>query len=184
MLRSPGRNSGKKASSIEQPGCDNQTMQALRFLMLLSLVVWIGGIIFFAFVVAPTVFSVLPTHDLAGKVVNRSLGALHWIGLISGLVYLITSLLYARMSSGFAHPFAARNVLIVFMIVLTMISLFGITTKMNALRTDMGIIDNIPQTDARRIAFNDLHHWSTRLEVCVLVMGLVTLCLTGKALSS
>jgi len=159
-------------------------MQALRFIMLLSLVVWIGGLIFFAFVVAPTVFSVLPTHDLAGKVVNRSLGALHWMGLISGAVYLITSLIYARLSSGFAHPFAARNVLIVLMLALTMISLFGITPKMNALRADMGIIDNVPQSDARRVEFNDLHHWSTRLEIGVFIMGLVTLFLTGKALSS
>jgi hypothetical protein len=49
-------------------------MQVRRFLVLLSLVVWIGGIIFFPFGVAPPVFGVLPTHDLAGKVVNRSLG--------------------------------------------------------------------------------------------------------------
>ncbi len=50
-------------------------MSFVRFLMLLSLVVWIGGIIFFAFVVAPTVFkpSILPTHQLAGNVVSRSL---------------------------------------------------------------------------------------------------------------
>ena len=40
-------------------------MSVLRFFMLLSLVVWLGGIIFFAFVVAPTVFSVLPTRHLA-----------------------------------------------------------------------------------------------------------------------
>jgi uncharacterized membrane protein len=159
-------------------------MQALRFLMLLSLVAWIGGIIFFAFVVAPTVFTVLPTHDLAGKVVNRSLGALHWMGIVSGIVFLISSLLYARMSSGFAHPFAARHVLIVLMLVLTMISLFGVTAKMNALRADMGIIDNVPQSDARRVQFNQLHQWSTRLEVGVFLMGLVTIFLTGKALSS
>jgi uncharacterized membrane protein len=158
-------------------------MQALRFLMLLSLVVWIGGIIFFAFVVAPTVFSVLPTHDLAGKVVNRSLGALHWIGIVSGIVYLLTSLAYSRMTTGFARPFAARHVLIVLMLVLTMISLFGVTTRMNALRADMGIIDNVAQSDTRRMEFNQLHQWSTRLEVAVLAMGLVVVCLTGKALS-
>jgi uncharacterized membrane protein len=63
-------------------------MQAFRFFMLLSLVVWIGGIIFFAFVVAPAVFGILPTYDLAGKVVNGGLGALHWMGLISGIVVL------------------------------------------------------------------------------------------------
>ncbi len=152
--------------------------------MLLSLVVWIGGIIFFAFVVAPTVFTVLPTHDLAGKVVNRSLGALHWMGIISGIIYLLISILYSRLSTGFVHAFATRHVLIVLMIVLTMVSLFGVTAKMNALRTEMGIIDNIPQTDARRIEFNELHHWSTRLEIGVFIMGLATLFLTGKAISN
>ena len=54
-------------------------MSFVRFLMLLSLVVWIGGLIFFAFVLAPTVFAVLPTRQLAGNVVNRSLGILHWM---------------------------------------------------------------------------------------------------------
>jgi len=34
-------------------------MPFLRFLMLLSLVAWIGGLVFFAFVLAPTVFA----HD-------------------------------------------------------------------------------------------------------------------------
>src|SRR3954447_15534661 len=99
-------------------------MQALRFLMLLSLVIWIGGIIFFAAAVAPTVFNVLPTHDLAGKVVNRSLTILHWMGIISGIVFLIASMLYARLDSGFTHPFAARNIFILLMIALTFISMF------------------------------------------------------------
>jgi len=70
-------------------------MSFLRFLMLLALVVWLGGLIFFAFVVAPTAFSpgLLPSRDLAGAVIGRSLGALHWMGLISGAVFLISSTL-------------------------------------------------------------------------------------------
>ncbi|HEX5434805.1 MAG TPA: DUF4149 domain-containing protein, partial [Candidatus Angelobacter sp.] len=47
-------------------------MTWLRALMLLCLVVWLGGIIFFGFVLAPAVFAVLPTHELAGNVVNRT----------------------------------------------------------------------------------------------------------------
>jgi uncharacterized membrane protein len=159
-------------------------MQALRFVMLLSLVVWIGGIIFFAFVVAPAVFGVLPSRDLAGRVVGRSLGALHWMGIVSGMVYLIASLLYARMSSGFAHPLAARNVLIALMIVLTMVSLFVVTTKMNALKADMGVIDEVAHSDARRLEFNQVHQWSTRLEIAVLAMGIVVVWLSGKFISS
>jgi uncharacterized membrane protein len=159
-------------------------MPALRFVMLLSLVVWIGGIIFFAAVLAPTVFSVLPTHDLAGKVVSRSLGIMHWMGIVSGLVFLIASTSYSRLNVGFAHPLATQHVLVMIMIALTLISVFVVGAKMETLRADMGIIDNVPLEDARRVEFNELHHWSTRLEVGVLAMGLAVLYLTGKSLSS
>ncbi len=73
-------------------------MPVLRYLNLLSLVVWIGGIIFFAFVLAPTVFAVLPTHQLAGNVVSRSLSVLHWMGLACGLVFAATSLIIGKVS--------------------------------------------------------------------------------------
>ena len=80
-------------------------MSFLRFLMLLSLIVWLGGLIFFP-VVAQTAFSVLPTRHLAGSVVSRSLGALHWMGLVSGVVFLISSMIHARLATGSAHPLA------------------------------------------------------------------------------
>ncbi len=56
--------------------------------MLLALIVWIGGIVFFAFAEAPILFSVLPTTKLAGDVVSASLTRLHWMGLISGIAFL------------------------------------------------------------------------------------------------
>ena len=62
-------------------------MSFLRYLMLLSLIAWIGGLIFFAFVLAPTAFQVLPNTHLAGNVVGRALGTLHWSGLFSGVIY-------------------------------------------------------------------------------------------------
>ncbi len=152
--------------------------------MLLSLVVWIGGIIFFAFVVAPTVFSVLPTRHLAGQVVNRSLTALHWMGIFSGIVYLISSLIYSRLTVGYLQPFAARNALVVIMLVLTLISMFVVGSRMEVLRAEMGVIDTVPPNDPLRVEFNELHRWSTRLEVGVFAMGLAVLYLTGKALSN
>ncbi|HTA48178.1 MAG TPA: DUF4149 domain-containing protein, partial [Verrucomicrobiae bacterium] len=101
-------------------------MSFLRFLMLLSLVVWLGGLIFFAFVLAPTAFTVLPTAHLAGNVVGRALGKLHWIAIFSGIVYLTSSLLYSRLTDGAAHVFAARHILLCLMLALTLISQFGI----------------------------------------------------------
>src|SRR5436309_11254391 len=109
-------------------------MAVLPFLMLLSLVVWVGGIIFFAFVLAPAVFSVLPSRHLAGLVVTRSLTALHWIGIASGLVFVLASMAYARLNTGSAHPMALRHVLIYAMLLLTIVSQFAITPRMHALR--------------------------------------------------
>jgi hypothetical protein len=148
-------------------------MSFLRYLMLLSLIVWLGGLIFFSFVVAPTVFRVLPTHHLAGNVVSRSLTLLHWMGIVSGFVFLLCSMIYARLSTGELHPFAARHLLVYFMLALTMISQFTLFPKMDALRTSMGEIDNVPLTDPARVLFDSLHVWSTRLEVGVFVLGLL-----------
>ncbi len=157
-------------------------MSILKFLMLLSLVVWLGGIIFFGAVLAPTVFTVLPTRHLAGSVVSPSLNRLHWMGLVSGLVFLVSSIAYTRLTTGSAHLFAARHVLIVLMLLLTLTSQFAITPKMATLRASMGDIDNVPQTDPARIQFNSLHIWSTRLESGALLMGLVVVYLTAAQL--
>lgn len=156
-------------------------MSVLRFLMMLSLTVWVGGIVFFAFVLAPTVFSVLPTRNLAGMVVNRSLGLLHLIGIVSGVVYLAASLLLARLQG--TPALASRHLLVIVMIALVLISHLVIGARMNELRTQMGVIDDVPTTDARRISFNRLHVWSTRAEGAVLLLGLAVLFLTSRRLS-
>ena len=155
-------------------------MSFLRFLMLLSLVVWIGGIIFFSFVVAPTVFSVLPTRHLAGSVVNRSLGALHWMGILSGVVFLLSSMLYSRLSVGSLQPLAARHVLIVLMLLLTLASQFGISPKMSTLRSSMAEIDTVPLTNPSRMQFDALHVWSVRLEGGVFFLGLIAVYFTAR----
>ena len=157
-------------------------MSFLRFLMLLSLIVWIGGLIFFP-AVAQTAFSVLPTRHLAGSVVGRSLGILHWMGIISGVVFLASSLLYNRLSEGVAHGFASRNILVCLMLALTLISQFGIIPRMDTLRASIGDIDSVPADNPARLEFDVLHHWSTRIEGGVLLLGLVVAYLTSRSLA-
>ena len=155
------------------------TMAVLRYLMFLSLIVWLGGIIFFAAIVTRTAFSVLPSHHLAGNVVNRSLASLHWMGIVSGMVFLVSSLIYSRLHDGAAHPAAWRHILIYAMLLLTLTSQFGVSPKMASLRASMGEMDSVAATDPARIAFNNLHQWSTRLEGGVLLLGLVVIYLTA-----
>jgi len=158
-------------------------MSLVRYLMLLSLVIWVGGLIFFSFVLAPTVFAVLPTRQLAGSVVSRSLEIMHWMALACGAVFAITSMIDARVVNGVAEPFALRNLLIYAMIILTLMGMFSIAPRMLALRDQMNPIDAVPHDDARRVEFNRLHHWSTRVEGSVLILGLALLYLTARRLS-
>jgi len=144
--------------------------------MLLALIVWIGGIIFFAFVLAPTLFSLLSVNQ-AGNVVSSSLTALHWMGILSAAVFLTCSLLYNLSKYARPKPFAVVNVFVMLMLALTLISQFGITSRMRTLR---------PQIEASieaRAEFDRLHHWSTRSEGGVLLLGLGVVVLTARRFS-
>ncbi len=155
-------------------------MSILRFLMLLSLVVWIGGLIFFAFVLAPTAFQVLPDTHLAGNMVGRSLGKLHWLAITSGVVFLLTSLFYSRLTTGTVHAFALRHVLVILMLGLTLFSQYWIIPRMDTLRATVGNFASVPLNNPARVQFDALHVWSTRVEGAVLVLGLVAVYVTAS----
>jgi hypothetical protein len=159
-------------------------MSFLRFLMLLSLVVWLGGLIFLAFVEAPIVFTpgLLPTRHTAGSIVGRSLDVLNYMAIVSGIVFLITSATYNRITTGSARPLAGRHLVIALMLLLAMISQFAISPKMHAIRKELGVVDNVPLDNPLRAEFDRLHVWSEKFEQGVLLLGLVALYLTARAL--
>jgi uncharacterized membrane protein len=156
-------------------------MSFLRYLMLLSLVVWIGGLIFFAFVLAPTAFQVLPDTHLAGNVVGRALYKLHWIAIVSGIIFLLSSLLYSRLAEGSAHAFALRHILICLMLALTLFSQLWIIPRMDSLRAQVGDFSTVALDNPMRMQFDALHVWSTRVEGAVLLLGLIAVYLTASA---
>jgi uncharacterized membrane protein len=158
-------------------------MSFLRYLMLLSLIVWIGGLIFFAFVLAPTAFHVLPSTHLAGNVVGRALGKLHWIAIISGVVFLASSMLYSRLLDGTPHMFAMRHVLLCLMLALTLLSQFWIIPRMDTLRAQVGDFSSVTVDNPVRLQFDALHVWSTRAEGAVPLLGLVVVYLTAQQLA-
>ena len=150
--------------------------------MLLSLICWIGGLIFFAFVLAPTAFQALPSTHLAGNVVGRALSKLHWIAIFSGIVFLLSSLAYNRMAEGTAHVFATRHVILCLMLALTLFSQFWIIPRMDTFRASLGEnLASVPLDNPVRMQFDALHAWSTRVEGSVLLLGLVVVYLTARA---
>jgi hypothetical protein len=108
--------------------------------------------------------------------VNATLTKLHWIGLISGAVFLVCSLLYNWPKYVQLKPFMLSHVFVVLMLAFTMVSQFGITPRMRELRSNPAIMDS----SAGRSDFDTLHAWSTRLEGCVLFLGLGVAALTAR----
>jgi uncharacterized membrane protein len=147
--------------------------------MLLALVIWVGGIAFFAFVEAPTAFHVLPSTELAGNLVAPTLGALHWIGIVCGLVFLTSSVALSYAANYRLRLFAAANQLVIVMLCLTAVSQFGVTPAMRDLRTQMASVYGSSQMDLQ-YRFQGLHHWSERLEGGVLLCGLAVVFLTAR----
>ncbi len=52
---------------------------------------WLGAAVFFALAVAPSAFAVLPSTELAGFVVSRTLTIINFSGLIIGIILLLMS---------------------------------------------------------------------------------------------
>ena len=162
----------------------NASMSLLRFLMFLSLIVWLGGLIFFP-VVAQASFAVLPTRHLAGLVVGHSLVILHWMGIVSGAVFLTTSLLFNRLVHGTPRAFSARHIFVVLMLALTLVSQFAVIPRMEALRASVGgDIDTVSLANPAHIQFDSLHIWSTRIEEAVILFGLVLAYMTASAFAT
>jgi uncharacterized membrane protein YhhN len=116
--------------------------------------------------------------------VGRALGKLHWIAIVSGIVFLVSSLLYSRLTDGTAHVFAIRHILICLMLGLTLLSQFWIIPRMDTLRASVGDFAVVPLTDPARVQFDALHVWSTRVEGAVLLLGLLAIYLTAAGFTS
>jgi hypothetical protein len=158
-------------------------MTLLRFLILLSLAVWLGALIFFPFV-AQISFTVLPSTHLAGLVVRDSLIDLHWMGIVAGLVFLVCSMIDNRLMVGRPRVFALSHIFIVVMLALTAISQFWIIPRMDVLRITVGEISALSAGNPIRAQFDSLHAWSTRIEMAVLVLGLIVLYSVTRRFSS
>src|SRR5579885_1512533 len=146
----------------------------LRALILLLIVLWLGGVMFFP-IVAATAFSTLPDTHQAGTIVGKCLRILHYEGLFAGTLMVIL-LLAARRIRAYT-----RNIALA-MLVLTAFSQFWIIPKMESYRIAAGgAIDAVAQDDPNRVAFNKLHVVSERVEEGVLLAGIVLVGLLGAA---
>jgi hypothetical protein len=141
---------------------------------MLAMVAWVGGLMFFAFVVAPTAFGTLASRHDAGLVVGGTLRILHLIGLFGGLAFcLATAWLWLWAEVPARVSFAIQLALTLVMLLVTAYSQYRILPTMERDRILAGgNIDAAALDNAGKIDFDRLHVLSERLEGLVLFCGL------------
>jgi uncharacterized membrane protein len=154
----------------------------VRALVALCLAIWLGGLIFFAFVQAPLTFISLSDAHQAGTIVGASLRILHWMGLGSGIALLLLLTSGGRIGLYAQQKIKLPLIALILMLSLTALSQFGIIPRMEQYRLQAGgEVNRANQNDPARIAFNRLHKISEKVEGGVLFCGLAFLLLIARA---
>ena len=146
----------------------------LRALRLFAIVVWVGGLIFFAAVEAPTAFRVMGTTSQFALLIGGSVRNLNDIGRICGLAFLFAAIaLWPRTSPRGRRLLITESVLIIVMVIATKYVQSGILPAMERDRsTAGGDINSLPQNNSTRMDFDRLHARSEKVEGAILFLGL------------
>lgn len=151
----------------------------VRALRLLTLVVWVGGLIFFAFVLAPVAFHVLPSTHEAGTVVGATLRVLNELGHACGFVFLLVTIAsWFRSTPSGRKLLITEVLLVVLMIAATMYVQSSIVPAMERDRLAAGgDVDAAPRDDPARMDFERLHPLSEKVEGSALLLGIAVVIL-------
>lgn len=151
---------------------------AIRAIILLLIVLWLGGVLFFPVVAASAFGSLSDTHA-AGTIVAKCLRILHYEGLFSGAL-IVLLLLTAQFIKAVPRSAAAPVVMTLIMLALTAFSQFSIIPRMESYRIAAGgAIDAVPPNNPNRMAFNKLHGTSVHVEGGALLAGIVLVVLVA-----
>jgi uncharacterized membrane protein len=156
-------------------------MLALRYVYVLALVVWLGGMVVLGALAAPTTFEVLQRRDpaagraLAGDVFGQTIARFHYVAYATG-VLLLGTLVAMRLLGPKPAAFGMRCGIIAGMLALTLFSGFVVLPGMEASQRAAGRpISELAASDDRRRAFEADHRFSERLMLLTIAGALVLL---------
>ncbi len=154
-------------------------MRFLTDLRLLLIALWLGAACFFSFAVAPSAFGVLPSRELAGSMVNRTLLIVNISGIVIGAILILLSFVGAKDENKF--KIWSERLLLLIMTAACAVGQFVIGIWLSYTKAQMGKpIDEVPLEDPLRIQFNQLHEYSVWILVTAMVAALIAFFLIGR----
>jgi Domain of unknown function (DUF4149) len=148
------------------------------FIYLLSLVCWLGGMVFFAVLTAPVIFRVLSRPE-AGKVVSGIFPRYYLLGYIAGSVAFALAIYFCLMRDGRVW-WITSAIALALALGLTVYAGAVVRPRLDAIH----IVAEEPSPDPlRKAEFERLHRLSVSLNGGVMVLNLLALLTTAAALS-
>jgi uncharacterized protein DUF4149 len=137
--------------------------------------------VFFGAVVAPAVFRVLPTRDMAGALQSPILSKLCGIAEGSFLVLFVTSWVLTRGAARGSRALLTRLPILGFFAALVIRQL--LIPPIDRIRSEApGLIDNLPATDPSRVLLARYHRLATGFFWLEIAAALVVLVVTSRLL--
>jgi len=156
-------------------------MRTLRYLYLLALVIWLGGMVIAGLIVAPTTFGVLEAWDaakgrvLAGQVFGGVLGRFYLVAYAAGVLMLLI-LTIQRVLGPRPKSYGIRVGLVGLMLGTMLYGGMVLAPQIDQLQAEVaGPMNLLPETDHRRVAFDRAHQLSTSLFSVAMLGGLILL---------
>jgi hypothetical protein len=156
-------------------------MLALRYVALLALTLWVGGLLVLGGIAAPSIFDVLAAQGvpesraLAGAIFGEALRRFHLLSYACGALLLVA--LFARAVMG-PRPrwFGVRLAFVLTMLAASVYSGMIVSGRIERLRADIGVSPStLPESDPRRATFGRLHATSTAVQLIPFLGGLILL---------
>ena len=156
-------------------------MLALRFVYVLALAVWLGGMTILGAVIAPTIFQTLQAANpdsgraLAGLAFGAMLARFHYVAYGCGALLLVMLIVMALLGPR-PKGFAIRCALVGSMLCVAAYSGRVVLREVDAIQLEVGTLpSHLPAGDPRRVRFDELHQLSTRLMMVNLLGALALL---------
>jgi hypothetical protein len=156
-------------------------MIVLRYLYILALVVWLGGMVVAGGVVAPSVFGILGEWNpvegrvLAGRVFGEVLQRLYWIGYAMTAVMFVALTLH-RLLGARPIKYGVRAVILAFMLGCTLYADYSVAPQVATIQARVsGPVSMLPEGDPIKTEFNRLHGLANILLSLTVVGGLALL---------
>lgn len=153
-------------------------MLLLRYIALLALVVWVGGLVALGAIAAPATFDVMAARQVAdgrlvaGAVFGEILRRFFLVSCGAGLL-LLASLTLRRILGPKPRHFGFRAGILLLMLAATLYAGVVVAGRIASLQASMNVApSSLPAADPRRIAFGRLHLISTSLQLVPLLGGL------------